>query len=79
MKYLQKHVMSKEVYDKYFKFSKRQEVNRDPNMKGCPTPDCEGYLEKPTIHNISEISCSVCKKCYCYKCLFTPHPGETCD
>jgi hypothetical protein len=29
------------------KFKKRLEIYRDPNLKGCPTVDCEGYLKKP--------------------------------
>ena len=39
--------MSEEIYNKYLKFNKRNEVNRNPELKWCPTPDCEGYLQKP--------------------------------
>lgn len=48
-------------------------------MKGCPTPDCEGFLTKPPSNGDQEVKCFSCEKCYCYRCLYTPHPGETCD
>ena len=25
----------------------RKEIHRNPNLKECPTVDCEGILEKP--------------------------------
>ncbi|CDW75180.1 ibr domain containing protein [Stylonychia lemnae] len=79
LKYLQKHVMDDDTYSKYFKFSNRQEIHRNPRMKGCPTPDCEGYLEKPHISSETQVICDTCKKCYCFNCLHTPHPSETCE
>jgi E3 ubiquitin-protein ligase RNF19A len=51
IKFLTKHLMSPNIYDKYLKFNKRNEVSRNPNLKWCPTPDCEGYLEKPPLED----------------------------
>lgn len=38
--------MTKEIYDKYLKFNKYNEINRNPNLKFCPTTNCEGFLER---------------------------------
>ena len=39
--------MSTETYNKYLKFNRQNEINRNPNLKFCPTPNCEGFLLKP--------------------------------
>lgn len=44
LKYLTNHLMSPDIYDKYLKFNQMEEVNRNPNLKWCTTPDCKGYL-----------------------------------
>lgn len=46
MKLLTNHIMSKEIYEKYLRFNKHNEINRNPKLKFCPTPNCEGFLEK---------------------------------
>jgi IBR domain, a half RING-finger domain len=49
--------MSKETYNKYLKFEKRSEINRNPGLKWCPTTDCEGYLVKPISAENLNIEC----------------------
>ena len=71
--------MDKELYIKYIKFTSRQEIHRNPKIKGCPTPDCEGILDKPEFPFIEVITCQTCEKEYCFKCLHPPHTGETCE
>lgn len=67
------------MYEKYIKFTNRHEIHRNPNFKGCPTPDCEGFLKKPLWIECEEIQCNDCNKIYCFKCLHEPHQGETCE
>ena len=69
------HIMTPDIYSKYVKFKGRKEILRNPNLKLCPTPDCEGYLEKPTNIEPTDIKCPHCKKVYCFGCLLKPHPG----
>lgn len=75
--------MSQETYKKYQKFIKRLEIYKNPQLKGCPTIDCEGALQKGKINpNTNSLPASVCCEChraYCYKCLNLWHPGETCE
>lgn len=71
--------MSPEIYNKYIKFNGRKEINRNPDLKWCPTPDCEGYLNKPTNLEPLEVECRICKKTTCFGCLLKPHPGQTCE
>lgn len=42
--------MSTETHQKYQKFKRRLEIYKDPNIKGCPGADCEGFLKKPSDH-----------------------------
>jgi hypothetical protein len=39
--------MTEDLYEKYLRFNKKNEINRNPKLKFCPTPNCEGYLNKP--------------------------------
>ena len=72
--------MSDDTYKKYFKFANRQEIHRNPNLKGCPTADCEGYLEKPDIDcSDNNVTCNNCLKVFCFNCLHHPHLNETCE
>lgn len=73
------HLMSANIYEKYIRFNGRKEVNRNPDLKWCPTPDCEGYLKKPLLSDKLEVTCQVCKKVTCFGCLQTPHEGTTCE
>ena len=52
--------MSPPIYEKYIKFNGRREINRNPDLKWCPTPDCEGYLKKPLLEAKLEASCPIC-------------------
>jgi hypothetical protein len=71
--------MEAETYEKFVKFISRLEIHRNPNIKGCPTIDCEGILNKPSDEDILEVQCSACNKVYCISCLHEPHEGKTCE
>jgi hypothetical protein len=79
MKLLTNHIMSKEIYEKYLRFNKQNEINRNPKLKFCPVPNCEGFLEKNKIDVDTLVKCAVCDTYACFMCLNPPHPGETCD
>lgn len=76
-RFLTNHLMTAQIYEKYLRFHGKREVNRNPDLKWCPTVDCEGYLKKPLID--LNVTCSICKKTICFGCLQTPHDGATCD
>lgn len=83
MKLLQSHLMEKDIYNKYLRFNRQNEINRNPDLKFCPTPNCEGFLTKPLTSSSSGfqkiVKCEVCLKETCFNCLHPSHPGETCD
>lgn len=71
--------MDNEIYKKYIKFKGRNEILRNPNLKLCPTPDCEGYLEKPCNLDDLDVKCILCEKIHCFGCLLKPHPEHSCE
>jgi IBR domain, a half RING-finger domain len=74
---LKRHLLSPESYSKYMKFTNRQKIYKDPTLKGCPTVDCEGCLKR-TNPDTPAVCCD-CQKQFCFKCLNTWHPSETCE
>jgi hypothetical protein len=72
------HLMSEETVKKYQRFLKRNEVSRNPSLKFCPSPDCEGVLKKPLVLPGNE-TCTLCEKTYCFQCLRPPHEAATCE
>ena len=37
---------SKEIYEKYLQFKLNIDVDLNPNLKWCPSPECNRYLER---------------------------------
>ena len=67
---MQKHLMTKNDYEKYVRFTNKQEIHKNPNLKECPSVDCEGLLVKPSQDSATNLAeCEKCLKVYCYKCL----------
>ena len=67
--------MDPAIHTKYLRFKDREEVHKDPNMRWCPLPDCEGKLQKPETEDIKESECNKCHQMSCFYCLQKAHPG----
>lgn len=70
-------VLTPKMYNKYQRFKFVEEMSKDPNLKWCPRPDCEGY----DIGSITE-RCLRCNKCefnYCFYCLQKWTFGHKCN
>ena len=69
-------IVPPELYAKYIRFKKVEELNKNPFLKWCPKPDCEGYdiglLQK------SKLECNVCKYEYCFYCGEAWHRWKKC-
>jgi len=50
---LKRHLLPQDVYKKYQKFMKRLEIYKNPQLKGCPTVDCEGSLQMGKLITIT--------------------------
>lgn len=69
--------LSTENFAKYKKFLERENLHRDPSVKFCIQPDCEGFIKSS-----NENPRSLCNKCrfeMCFKCGRAWHSGKTCD
>ena len=55
----------KEVFDKYLRFKENLRVDLDPNLRWCPRPDCEFYVEKKPKSKTTKCKCgtNVCMAC----------------
>lgn len=78
VKFMTKHLMNPDLYEKFIKFSDRIEIHRNPNLKFCPTTDCEGFLRKGPASS-KNVTCDQCKKEICFACLSPAHEGESCE
>lgn len=70
-------LVSEEVFSKYLKFKQRAELLKDPTIKWCMRPDCEGYVKGTEYETIKE--CPICAFQICFKCGKAWHPKKTCD
>ena len=70
-----KSLVSPALFDKYTSFKNNEELSRDPFLRWCPKPDCNGYDTGSLQKN--QLTCSVCKFNYCYYCSEAWHPGKT--
>eukprot|EP00743_Colponemidia_sp_Colp-15_P000142 GILK01000164.1.p1 GENE.GILK01000164.1~~GILK01000164.1.p1 ORF type:complete len:492 (-),score=63.48 GILK01000164.1:91-1485(-) len=74
--YVEAHV-SDELFQKYTRFKKNLQLEKDPNVRWCPTPDCgtalTGSMKKPRL------KCSKCEAETCFICSHKWHPNRTCD
>lgn len=69
-------LLSGEILEKYNKFINRVKLQSDPNLKWCPSPNCEGYdiLQPGTI----KLQCAICKTYFCAKCNELWHNTKKC-
>lgn len=69
-------LVSSEIYNKYIRFKKVEELNKEPFLRFCPKPDCEGYAVGSL--KISKLDCNVCGYQYCFYCAEAWHEKEKC-
>jgi hypothetical protein len=69
--------LSNESFAKYKKFLERDNHLRDPSVKFCIKPDCQGFIRGCHINPLS--LCNKCKFEMCFKCGKAWHKDKTCD
>ena len=70
-------LISKEIQDKYDKFSLRENLINNPYARLCPVPDCEGYA-MGNLKN-KKLTCNICKFEYCFFCVEKWHGSRKCE
>lgn len=65
-----------QLHDKYKRFSAKAMINKDPHIRWCPRPNCEGYSKGSSSH--THLTCRVCLLEYCYYCSEAWHGDAPC-
>ncbi|EAR98585.2 Ibr domain protein (macronuclear) [Tetrahymena thermophila SB210] len=67
-------VISPDLFEKYMRFKKIMVLNQDPNIRWCPTVDCDTYIrgDKDKIC----LQCPKCNEKMCYLCNSKWHEGS---
>lgn len=65
-----------ELYEKYLKFKKRNEIAKNPNLVPCPSENCESYAQKE--ENNQFVKCQKGHK-FCSLCKEKWHKGKNCN
>lgn len=68
--------ISEDLFSKYNKFRKVEELCKQPFLRWCPKPDCEGY----DIGKIDDpkLKCNKCSFDYCFYCSEAWHGKNKC-
>ena len=76
-KFIEMHLKEdKELFEKYLKFKKRNEIYKNPNLVACPIPNCESYAKKNEENKF--VICQNGHK-FCSECKGKWHKGKDCD
>lgn len=70
-------LISPELKEKYEKFKARCQLNKNPNVRWCTTPNCEGHMIGSETEK--HLKCPVCSKEICFVCRADWHPDRTCE
>ncbi|CAG9315846.1 unnamed protein product [Blepharisma stoltei] len=65
-------IVDSKLYEKYKIFRRNAILEKDPNLRWCPKPNCQGY---GFINSGLKISCNVCGYTYCGNCSHDYHEG----
>ena len=65
-----------ELFEKYLKFKKRNEISKNPNLIPCPSENCESYAQKE--ENNQFVKCQKGHK-FCSICKNKWHQGKNCN
>ena len=75
--FIQSHLNgNKELFEKYLKFKKRNDIYKNPNLVPCPIEDCESFAKKEG--NNKFVKCENGHK-FCSECKTKWHKGKDCD
>ena len=66
-----------ELINKYKKYKLELEILNNPNIKYCPFPNCDSYLELKDEKN-KDVTC-LNNHTFCFLCLQKPHGKLTCN
>ena len=74
--FIKKHLKGeKELFEKYLKFKKRNEIYNNPNLIVCPIENCESYAKKE--ENNTFVKCLKGHE-FCSNCQNPWHKGKKC-
>lgn len=65
-----------QLHEKFRVFRMKSELSKDPHMRWCPRPNCEGYCSGSSSKK--HLTCGVCLFEYCYYCSEAWHGQEPC-
>ncbi|CAG9313928.1 unnamed protein product [Blepharisma stoltei] len=66
-----------DLFEKYKKFKWRAELLLDPQIKWCPTPNCDGFMKGSSKK--PRLICPICSYELCFKCGNAWHGKKTCE
>jgi hypothetical protein len=69
---------NQEIIEKYHRFKRQNEIDKDPLTMWCFKPGCEGYMTAASV-DTELVSCATCGTEACFKCREAIHEGRTCD
>eukprot|EP00359_Climacostomum_virens_P003719 CAMPEP_0204916584 /NCGR_PEP_ID=MMETSP1397-20131031/14338_1 /ASSEMBLY_ACC=CAM_ASM_000891 /TAXON_ID=49980 /ORGANISM="Climacostomum Climacostomum virens, Strain Stock W-24" /LENGTH=451 /DNA_ID=CAMNT_0052089119 /DNA_START=352 /DNA_END=1710 /DNA_ORIENTATION=- len=64
------------LQEKYKKFRIKAELSKDPHLRWCPRPNCEGYCLGSSSKK--HLTCTLCLHEYCYYCSEPWHGDSPC-
>ncbi|CAG9333288.1 unnamed protein product [Blepharisma stoltei] len=70
-------IVGEELFQKYKKFKWRLELLKDPSVKWCQTPNCEGFMRGSNDN--PHLVCPVCGLNVCFKCGNIWHGKKNCE
>lgn len=70
-------LLSPELLEKFRKFHRNQLLNQEPNIRWCPSPDCETVLRGGSVQ-APQLHCDLCGADVCFNCGEPWHGDQTC-
>eukprot|EP01016_Furgasonia_blochmanni_P020984 TRINITY_DN2334_c0_g1_i2.p2 TRINITY_DN2334_c0_g1~~TRINITY_DN2334_c0_g1_i2.p2 ORF type:complete len:213 (+),score=16.74 TRINITY_DN2334_c0_g1_i2:346-984(+) len=67
-------VLSNKEWERFLRIRETQRINKDPNLKWCPTADCGQVLRVSDVKD-EQITCTKCKTKLCGLCFRKYHKG----
>ncbi|CAF1990369.1 unnamed protein product [Rotaria magnacalcarata] len=68
-----------QMYERYETFMLRRVLQKMPDTKWCPYPNCNFAVLVENTRKASKFDCLVCKRPFCQRCSQIWHPSSTCE
>ncbi|UJR26124.1 hypothetical protein I4U23_007470 [Adineta vaga] len=68
-----------QTYERYETFMLRRVLQKMPDTRWCPYPNCDFAVLVENARKASKFDCPVCKKPFCQRCSQVWHPNLTCE